>query len=457
MDSSDDLENGSMSPAMAGIKRKASFSSSERVPKRATTTSVLDHLPAADPQPIPLCSVCHHPCWYCQAASASSQEDPEPSENSMARRKSSATTQSEVSRASSSSKRKREDGRIFVGPKDGGFQENILQPCNIEKIYIVPEEDFTPVAVFGEPSEIASMGAFLNFDKAELRRIAQQFMEYERRGDNEHTLSVTYTKKLLVDEDVPSPQGPVQTLSLRKDRWRPHRAGPTIQSNLYFFDWDVEPDVTYAVSINQFDAVLRKRLQSYPFSNWLAEDEGSSPYLTIEYKCGEKGGKKSHAINQNVCASVIWLYQRRAMRQDLELGIADLRHYSIVLLDGAFEIWEGRCDEVGFSVQILAMGNLKTVRDLKEYVTWSNAIHTWGLGPNAESFKKDVLELLKRSEVCSPLTPKSLAPLPETAAVSSSQANEEPTQASLTSSAADPQGDPVTNDAPNPSGWSPPH
>ena len=439
MGSSHNQENGSTSPAVAGIKRKASFSSSERVSKRATTTSVLDHLPTADPQPIHLCSVCHHPCWYCQAATAS-QEDTEPSVKSMARRKSSTTTQSDVSRASSS-KRKREDGRIFVGPKDTGFHENILQPCNIEKIYVVLEEDFTPATVFGEPSEIAFMGAFLNFDKAELRRIAQQFMEYERRGDNEHTLSVI-SKKLLVDEDVPSPQGPVQTLSLRKDRWRPHKPGPPIQSNLYFFDWDVEPDVTYAVSINQFDALLRKRLQSAPFNNWLAEDEGSSPYLTIEYKCGEKSGKKSHAINQNVCASVIWLYQRRAMRQDLELGIADLRHYSIVLLDGGFEVWEGRCDEDGFSVQILAMGNLKTVRDLKEYFMWSNAIHTWGLGPNAESFKKDVLELLKRAESCPPLTPKSLVSLPETGVVPSSQANEEPTLASLVSSTADSQAEP---------------
>lgn len=435
MDPLHNQENASSS-VVAGVKRKAPFSSpvSRTRPERATTGFVFDLLTTADAQPIHCCSVCHRPCWYCEAAIAS-QEDPDPSEKSTAPRKSTINTQSKLSRASSS-KRKREDGRIFVGPKNAGFQEIILLPCNIKKIYLVPEEEFTPAAVFGQPSEIVSAAVILDFNKPELRRIAQKFMEYERRGDDEHALSFIYTKNLLVDEDVPSPQGPLQTLSLRKDRWRPHKPGPFIQSNVYFFDWDVEPDVTYAVSTNQFDAPLRKRLQSAPFNTWLAEDEGSSPYLTIEYKCGEKGGKKSHALNQNICASVIWLYQRRKMRQDLELALADLRHYSIILLDGGFEIWEGRCDEDGFSVQILAIGNLKSVRDLQEYVKWSNAIHTWGLGPNAKSFQKDVLELLKRSERGPPLTPKSLAPLPETEVVPSPHANEGPSQASGVSSTA---------------------
>ncbi len=343
MDSLHNQQNASSSPAVAGIKRKASFSSPERDPKRATTEFVLDHLPTADAEPIHRCSVCHRPCWYCEAAIAS-QEDPEPSEKSMAPRKSSTTTQSEISRASSS-KRKREDGLIFVGPKDPGFEVNILLPCKVEKIYETQDEDFGPNDVFGEQPQIASSGAFLKLDQAELKRTAQQFMEYERRGDNENALGIICAKTLLIDEGVPSPRGPVQTVSLRKDRWRPHKPGPPIQSGIYVFDWDVEPDVTYAVSLNQFDIQLRRRLKAAPLNSWLAEKEGSCPYLTIEYKCGDKGGKKTDAVNQNVCASVIWLYQRRGMRQDLDLSIADLRHYSIILLDGGFEVWEGRCEE----------------------------------------------------------------------------------------------------------------
>jgi hypothetical protein len=85
------------------------------------------------------------------------------------------------------------------------------------------------------------------------------------------------------------------------------------------------------------------------------------------------------------------------MRQDLRLDIADLRHYSVIFLNSGFEIWEARCEGEGFLVQVLAMGNLKIISDLKRYVGWSNAIHNWGLGQNAAAYKKDVLELLKRS------------------------------------------------------------
>jgi hypothetical protein len=332
------------------------------------------------------------------------------------------TTQSDVSKASSS-KRKREDGRIFVGPKDPNFEGNILRPCKVEKIHGVPARDITPAAIFGEQSEILSRSAFLTFDEAELESIAEQFMEYERRGDNENDLGTLCANTILVREKVPGPLGPIQTISLRKDRWRPHKPGPEIQSNIYFFDWDVEPDVTYAVSINQFAPDLRIRLEAAPFNSWLAEDEASSPYLTIEYKCGEKGGRKSDALRQNVSASIIWLYQRRAMRQALQLSTADLRHYSIILLDGDFEIWEGRCKEDRFSFLLLDLGNMKKLRDLDDYVRWSNAIHTWGLGPNAVSFKTDVLELLKRSEDSHQLTPTSLEAavhLPEVAVASSS-------------------------------------
>jgi hypothetical protein len=130
--------------------------------------------------------------------------------------------------------------------------------------------------------------------------------------------------------------------------------------------------------------------------------------LTIEYQCAGKTGKKVHAVNQNTCASVIWLHQRRTMRRDLGLSITDLRHYSIILMDGHYEVWEARCEAEEFSVQILAPGDPKKVGDVKEYVRWSNAIHTCGLGPNAVSFKEDILELLKRLDEGPPLTPKSL-------------------------------------------------
>ena len=34
--------------------------------------------------------------------------------------------------------------------------------------------------------------------------------------------------------------------------------------------------------------------------------------------------------------------------------------------------------------------------DLKLYIEWNNAIHSWGIGANASSFKEDVVTLLGR-------------------------------------------------------------
>jgi hypothetical protein len=237
--------------AIAGIKRKVSFPSSEGPSKRAMTESIHDHPPTAL---IYRCPTCHFPCWFCQVANGTWQAAPGPpsspefSSDSMSRgtRTNTSTKPSTVSR----SKRKRADGLIFVAPEDRGFEENILLPCSIKKIYLALSDDFSPTAIFGEQPEIASSGAFLSFDKAELEKIAQQFMEYERRGDDENALSVLCKRKLLVDEDLPNPQGPVRILPLRKDRWRAQKPRPAIPSELYFFDWDVESDVTYAVSVN---------------------------------------------------------------------------------------------------------------------------------------------------------------------------------------------------------------
>ncbi len=315
MDSSHSLQNASSSPAVAGVKRKALFSSLERAPKRAITESVLDTLPTADGPPIHLCSDCHRPCWYCEAASAEPPENP-----MMAPPPPSTSTRSEVSKGSSS-KRKREDGLIFAAPKDPGFEEYILLPCKVEKIYPTWDEGFGPGDVFGEQSEIASSDAMLKLDQTKLTSIAQQFNTYKRRADNENALGVLFAQTLLINEILPQPDGPVQTVSFYRDRWRPHKPGPPIPSDTHIFDWDVEPDVTYMVSIHQFDIDLRKRLKVAPLNSWLAEMDGSCPYLTIEYKCGDKGGKMTDALNQNVCASIIWLYQRRGMREELAVRL----------------------------------------------------------------------------------------------------------------------------------------
>ena len=40
-------------------------------------------------------------------------------------------------------------------------------------------------------------------------------------------------------------------------------------------------------------------------------------------------------------------------------------------------------------------GDLTWIDDLRLYIEWSNAIHAWGLGANASSFKKDIEMLVE--------------------------------------------------------------
>ena len=336
-------------------------------------------------------------------------------------------------------KRRRDDGRIYLGPKDPGFQENILEPCGVRTQWMPTEKNVTPNTIFGKQSQKPTSSALLVFDNAESRKIRGHLVHYERRGDDENALAGMLASSLLVREYLQEPHGPAITTFLRKDRWRPHKPGPTIENAVYFSDWDVEADVTYAVSINQFELDVRRRLGAAPLDRWLAESEASCPYLSIEYKYNAKTGKKMDAANQNTIASVIWLYQRRSMRQEPQHDFMDLRHYLNLVVDGHFEVWEARCEGEGFLMQILAKGDLTDAGGLQRYVDWSNAVHTWGLGLNASSFKEDVLKLLKRLDEGPASTPESLTanakPAEASAPVSVSlQAPAQPANAPATAS-----------------------
>ncbi len=64
------------------------------------------------------------------------------------------------------------------------------------------------------------------------------------------------------------------------------------------YDWDLEPDTTYAVSIRMFNLEYRKNLHLNAFQPWVAEkDVAVCPYLTVEYKSAGKGGKQTEATN----------------------------------------------------------------------------------------------------------------------------------------------------------------
>ena len=73
-------------------------------------------------------------------------------------------------------------------------------------------------------------------------------------------------------------------------------------------------------------------------------------YLTIEAKCPELSGKESHALNKNLAASHIRVYQRLQLKIALnsdhlnEIDSKDLRYYSIVIDTKVFSVWRTTYD-----------------------------------------------------------------------------------------------------------------
>ena len=67
----------------------------------------------------------------------------------------------------------------------------------------------------------------------------------------------------------------------------------------------------------------------------------------------------------------------------------------ITLVDSIYVISEARLEGDEYLMRRHITGDLTCNDDLKLYIEWSNAIHAWGLGVNASSFKKDIETLVK--------------------------------------------------------------
>ena len=408
-------------PPTSGTKRRRSSSLPESVRKRPSL------LPAPAPTPIPIplkpllpesnwhCSNCGRPCWGCfsqpeappDVASLEEEEDIDrlrmasaPPFSRGAHTTPSRTTQNTDPQSRSKKQRALDAGMIFVGPKNPGFKTNILTPLNVF-ISASPPAGTDLKKTFGEVPPIPKSRVIINKEDAELEKIMRDFRMYQTLQYDENTLFTICTDSVVLREqfiDVPLiGEDQNMRVSVRRDWWRPKLEGPSIPSNRYVYDWEIEPDTTYGVSIRMFDISHRRELNQKECQPWLAECEAMvCPYLTVEYKCTEKTGKSTDATYQNTAASVLWLYQRKIIRQDLGRSLDDLKHFSVTFVDSNFTIWEAGFFENLWYVRELVWGAVTNMAGLKLYIQWSNAIHSWGLGANADSFKSDVEALLER-------------------------------------------------------------
>lgn len=349
------------------------------------------------------CFSCGYPCWRCGSSKAP-PDLPGLPENQVSDHESMEPPSTPASSCPTRSSKKRKtceaNGLKYVGPKDADFKMCILIPCGMVLDRREPS-NLTPTTIFGTQSSAPPSQVFIRKTQQELQDIIEDLNEHRNRQYDEHALTMICADSIILRDrnKYNDPFDEIEVIRAeRRDKWKPRKEGP-IPGGAYFYDWDLEPDTTYTISIRMFNANDRSDLKSKACERWLAEEDSVCPYLTIEYKSSEKTGKKSHAMYQTAAASILWLHQRKQIRDELSRSLDELRHYSITIFDADYSISEAHFKGVQYHIRTLAEGKLTQVDNLKEYIKWSNAIHTWGLGLNATSFKEDIQELLKRERV----------------------------------------------------------
>ena len=314
------------------------------------------------------------------------------------------------------SKRTRANGARYIGRKDKFFDDIIFGSglqIQFEPLYEVPSSQGPPVDTPNESGLTSSV--FLEMDDIQAERISLQFSIYQQSKSDETALQLLVTKWIAPFDDFVKERAPQGIVSLCRHKLKILKhltEPPEVELDGYFYDFNIEPDITYMVSLSLFTEAVRNEIRT-PHLNWRADTAGCCPYLTFELKCAKKLGKDSDALRQVTAASVVWLYQRRRLRHKIGSGdLSDLRHYSIIINSLNYQIWiarfrgdgdeqasgggrvsgteEARDDSQGLVMQMLDKGAFDHVDDVKKYARWSNAIHRWGLGPNALSFKEDV-------------------------------------------------------------------
>ena len=196
----------------------------------------------------------------------------------------------------------------------------------------------------------------------------------------------------------------IQYLSYRRESWKPERKGPPVakDSEIVYDYTTLEVDMTYMVNTSMFSQEMRDTIwDSDALSSWLAEFNGVAPYLSFEFKSALSGEPKTVSLNQITAAAAIWLFMRKQLRETVATGpinYHDIRHYGVILTADHFTVYEATTDGQHYDLKQVACGMTCEVADLRRFVRWSNAIHLWGLGPNAESFKKDMEDLARQRE-----------------------------------------------------------
>lgn len=283
-----------------------------------------------------------------------------------------------------------------LGPKDDLFKQEILLRSGLETAFGFPSA--TPHSVFGNLTRPIESQVFLNLDNQQLLDIARDIRIFHERCLDESSLAFILTDCLLRrDRFVHQGHPETKISSLRRDKWRFQKEGPRdFQDRYYTYDWDIEPDITYMASVNMFNPSQRRKVYTDSFLN--AELFGICPYLTIGFRSA-KGWREHDSVNQVTAATLIWLHQRQRIRkQSGSIDYRVLKHYAFTFISTRVGVWQVSCTADGYLRRELDSCSLLTPEGLESFVQWNNAIHAWGLGLNAMTFKEDAENYFKGNE-----------------------------------------------------------
>ncbi|KAI4212444.1 MAG: hypothetical protein LQ351_004877 [Letrouitia transgressa] len=406
-------------------------------------TSVQDQLPE---EPQRSCQNCGRLCWFCGTVDRGPPEEPEPFDDKMDIRSASSSSKNkslaqnikrkdeeassvtESTNTTHSRKKKKQEAdpysRTYIGPRDAGFAQYILKPLGVKRNVDEPPNSTPPDFLANEP--LPESRVVINPDEFDHKGTRMDFRTFKLQQYDEHTLmtccwdSVMLRDKYFPLQILDEADNNLSPRAVRRDIWKPRKQGPMLPASEYFYDWDIEPDTTYAASINMFLYKYRIKLTSNEFQAWVSETDVSvCPYLTIEYKSSDKGGKQAQATNQTIAAAILWLNQRVELCKTVQEEFVELRHFMITIVDSAYNISELRPIRDGYVINAHVEGDLATPNGLNLYIEWSNAIHAWGLGANTRAFIKSIDSLIKiRAEqtpanlVTPAATSTSMGPLP---------------------------------------------
>ena len=297
----------------------------EVLPKNMSTPRPLESF---TPENSWSCPNCGRYCWLCRLSVARPLEHVQPEDEQDLERirmaSESVPSTTDTSDSKSITKKRKKDhymqlGRALVGPRDQNFKQQILDPLGV--YWTDPPRAKYKPPLFLSSQPLPQSRVIIGNDDENLKRITMDFAECKARQYNEHSLTLICCDSIilrdgLVGRALTGNQDQELTLtSVRRDKWKPLKQGPLSAESRYVYDWDLEPDTTYAVSVKMFNLEYRRKLHLVEFQYCVAEKDVSvCPYLTIEYKCSEKGGKEAQATNQAIAAAVLWLFQRKCLR-----------------------------------------------------------------------------------------------------------------------------------------------